>query len=76
MKVSPISLAQSESLPIGVVQDAVVSQQVDHPGGQGFESGKPLPEVRQKPDEDLDGGLVSVLLEPTRVADLAVGLEV
>ena len=39
----PIGLAESEGLPGGIVENAVVSQKVDHPGGQGLETGEPLP---------------------------------
>ncbi len=70
----PISLAQGQGLPGGVVENAVVGEEVDHPRVESFESDKPLPEIMKKSDEDLDGRLVSVLLKPTRVADLAVSL--
>jgi hypothetical protein len=30
-------LGERKSLPIGVIQDGVVGQQVQHPGGQGLE---------------------------------------
>ncbi len=70
----PVSLAQGQGLPGGVVENTVVSEEVDHPRVEGFESDKPLPEIMEKSDEDLDGRLVSVLLKPTRVADLAMSL--
>ena len=70
----PVCLAQGQSLPVGVVKDAVVGQEVDHPRCQGFESGEPLPQVDEESDEDLDGRLVSVLLEPAGVTDLAMSL--
>jgi hypothetical protein len=67
-------LAEAQGLPIGVVEDAVVGKEVEHPRGQGFESREPLSQVGQEPDQDLDGRLVGVLLEPARVPDLSVGL--
>jgi len=52
-----------------------VGEEVDHPWVEGLEPDKPLPEIMEKSDEDLDGRLVSVLFKPTRVTDLAMSLK-
>ncbi len=52
-----------------------MGEEVDHPWVEGLEPDKPLPEIMEKSDENLDGRLVSVLFEPTRVTDLAMSLK-
>ena len=48
-------MAQGQGLPGRVVENAVVGKEVDHPGVEGLESDKPLPEIMEKSDEELDG---------------------
>ena len=48
-------MAQGQGLSVGVVENAVVGKEVDHPGVKGLESDKPLPEIMEKSDEELDG---------------------
>jgi hypothetical protein len=71
----PVRLVERQSLPVGVVEDGVVGQQVQHPGSQALEALEPLAEVVKQADQDLDGGVVRVLLEPPGPKDFDDGLK-